>query len=72
MPRLLTRMVFRVMILHGVSLWQAGFKNVIVLCGANDWTGDHEALLRQYQMREIYLCLDNDEDGAKATEQQPS
>jgi DNA primase catalytic core len=56
-------------ILDGLSLWQAGFKNVLALYGANGWTGGHETLLRENGPAEIYLCLDNDESGAKATEQ---
>ena len=56
-------------ILDGMSLWQAGFKNVIALYGANGWTDGHEKLLRENATREIYLCLDNDEAGRKATEQ---
>ena len=50
-------------ILDGMSLWQAGFKNVIALYGANGWTADHEKLLRENGTTEIYLCLDNDESG---------
>jgi DNA primase catalytic core len=56
-------------ILDGMSLWQVGFKNVIALYGANGWTGDHEQLLRANGVREIYLCLDNDEAGRNGTEQ---
>ena len=34
-------------ILDGMSLWQAGFKNVIALYGTNGWTADHEQLLQR-------------------------
>jgi len=54
-------------ILDGMSLWQAGFKNVIALYGANGWTDDHEKLLRENNTTGIYLCLDNDQAGAEAT-----
>ncbi len=54
-------------ILDGMSLWQAGFKNVIALYGANGWTDDHERLLRENNTTEIYLCLDNDKAGQEAT-----
>jgi len=54
-------------ILDGMSLWQAGFKNVIALYGANGWTDDHERLLRESNTTEIYLCLDNDKAGEEAT-----
>ena len=55
-------------ILDGMSLWQAGIKNVIALYGANGWTDDHEKLLRDNNTTEIYLALDNDATGAEATE----
>jgi DNA primase len=55
-------------IFDGMSLWQAGFKNVIALYGTNGWTADHETLLRENGTTEIYLCLDNDESGRAATE----
>jgi DNA primase catalytic core len=55
-------------ILDGMSLWQAGIKNVIALYGANGWTGDHEKLLRDNNTTEIYLALDNDPTGTEATE----
>jgi DNA primase catalytic core len=54
-------------ILDGMSLWQAGFKNVIALYGAHGWTDDHEKLLRENGATEIYLCLDNDQTGEEAT-----
>jgi DNA primase catalytic core len=53
-------------ILDGMSLWQAGFKNVIALYGAHGWTDDHEKLLRENGVTEIYLCLDNDQTGEEA------
>ena len=54
-------------IFDGMSLWQAGFKNVIALYGTNGWTSDHEQLLRDNGTTEIYLCLDNDPSGRTAT-----
>ena len=54
-------------ILDALSLWQAGFKNVIALYGANGWTTDHEKLLDENGTTEVYLCLDNDATGAEAT-----
>ena len=55
-------------ILDGMSLWQAGFRNVIALYGTNGWTPDHEQLLRENGTTEVYLCLDNDESGEEATD----
>jgi len=55
-------------IFDAMSLWQAGFRNVIALYGVRGWTGDHEKLLRENQTREIFLCLDNDDGGRECTE----
>jgi DNA primase len=55
-------------ILDGLALWQAGFRNVIALYGTNGWTADHEALFKANPIREVFLCLDNDEPGRTATE----
>jgi DNA primase len=55
-------------ILDGLALWQAGFRNVIALYGAQGWTPDHEALFKANPIREIFLCLDNDEAGRAGTE----
>ncbi|MGA9450122.1 MAG: CHC2 zinc finger domain-containing protein [Verrucomicrobiia bacterium] len=54
-------------ILDGMSLWQAGFKNVVALYGAHGWTDDHAQLLRENNTTEIYLALDNDATGEEAT-----
>ncbi len=50
-------------ILDAMSLWQAGFRNVISLFGAGGWTPDHTALLREHNTQEVFLCLDNDDAG---------
>jgi len=55
-------------ILDAMSLWQAGFKNVIALYGAQGWTADHEQLLREGGTREAWLALDNDQAGRDGTE----
>ena len=55
-------------ILDGMALWQAGFKNVVALYGANGWTADHARLLQDNGTTEVFLCLDNDDAGRTATE----
>ena len=55
-------------ILDGLALWQAGFRNVIAIYGTNGWTPDHEALFKTNPIREVFLCLDNDDGGRTATE----
>ncbi|MGH8612589.1 MAG: CHC2 zinc finger domain-containing protein [Gammaproteobacteria bacterium] len=54
-------------ILDALSLWQVGFHNVVALYGAQGWTADHEALLREHRVEEVVLCLDNDDAGWAAT-----
>lgn len=54
-------------IFDALSLWQAGFKNVVALYGAHGWTDDHAQLLRDNGTTEIYLALDNDKAGEEAT-----
>jgi DNA primase catalytic core len=54
-------------ILDGLALWQAGFRNVIAIYGAQGWTPDHEALFKANPIREVFLCLDNDEAGRAGT-----
>ena len=56
-------------ILDGMSLWQAGFKNVVAICGTNGWNGDHDQMLKDHGTLELFLCLDNDEAGRKAAQQ---
>ena len=55
-------------IFDGLALWQAGFRNVIAIYGTNGWTPDHEALFKTNPIREVFLCLDNDEVGRTGTE----
>lgn len=55
-------------ILDGLALWQAGFRNVIAIYGAHGWTPDHEALFKANPIREVFLCLDNDDAGRSGTE----
>lgn len=59
---LLTESIFDAM-----SLWQAGFKNAVALYGKEGWTPDHANLLLESGVREMFLCLDNDEAGREAT-----
>jgi DNA primase catalytic core len=55
-------------IFDGLALWQAGFRNVIAIYGAQGWTPDHEALFKSNPIREVLLCLDNDDAGRAGTE----
>jgi DNA primase catalytic core len=51
-----------------MSLWAAGFRNVISLYGKDGWTADHESLIRENGVAEILLALDNDERGREAAD----
>jgi DNA primase catalytic core len=49
-----------------MSLWAAGFHNVISLYGKDGWTPDHQRLLEASGVREIILALDADARGQEA------
>jgi DNA primase catalytic core len=51
-----------------MSLWAAGFRNVISLYGKDGWTADHETLVRENGVTEILLALDGDERGREAAD----
>jgi len=53
-------------IIDALSLYQAGFKDVISLYGVKGLTPDHLALFKKYRTKKIFLALDNDEAGEEA------
>jgi DNA primase len=55
-------------IFDAMSLWAAGFRNVIPMGGKDGWTADHDRLIQENGVTEIILALDNDEPSRKATE----
>jgi DNA primase len=55
-------------VFDAMSLWAAGFRNVISLYGKDGWTADHETLVRENGVVEILLALDNDERGREAAD----
>ena len=50
-------------ILDALSLWAAGFQNVLPLYGVDGWTEHHAALIRENGVTEITLALDRDAAG---------
>ena len=56
-------------IIDALSLYQNGYPNVIPLYGTNGLTDDHLELFHVYRPKKLYLCLNNDEPGKKATVQ---
>jgi DNA primase catalytic core len=59
-------------IFDAMSLWAAGFHNVIALYGTHGWTPHHETLLRDGGVKEVVLCFDQDPAGRAATEKKRS
>ena len=54
-------------IIDALSLYQNGYPNVIPLYGTNGLTDYHLELFHAYRPKKIYLCLNNDDPGKKAT-----
>jgi DNA primase len=52
-------------IIDALTLYNAGFKDVIPCYGVNGLTEDHLNLFTRYQTKEIYICFDRDEAGDK-------
>ena len=50
-------------ILDALSLWSAGFRTAVALYGADGWTPDHAALVREHRVTALYVALDNDAAG---------
>jgi DNA primase len=53
-------------IIDCLSIYKAGFKNVIPLYGTHGYTKHHHELLEKKDIRRVYLALDSDEAGEKA------
>ncbi len=50
-------------IIDALSLYNAGFKNVTASYGTSGWTESHLKLLRESDIKTIYIAYDNDESG---------
>ena len=50
-------------IFDALSLWAAGWHNVLALGGVDGWREEHAELLRARNVREVYLALDHDAAG---------
>ncbi|MBI5805550.1 toprim domain-containing protein [candidate division TA06 bacterium] len=50
-------------IIDALTLYNAGFKDVIPCYGVNGFTDDHAALFERYKVNEAYICFDRDEAG---------
>jgi len=55
-------------IIDALTLYNAGFKDVIPCYGVNGLTEDHIALFARHQTKEVYICFDRDEAGDQGAE----
>jgi DNA primase catalytic core len=55
-------------IFDAMSLWTAGFRNVIPMYGKDGWTAVHDQLVHDNGVTEIILALDNDGPSRKAAD----
>lgn len=55
-------------IIDALTLYNAGFKDVIPCYGVNGLTEDHLNLFIRYQTKEVYICFDRDDAGDKGAE----
>jgi DNA primase len=55
-------------IIDAVTLYNAGFKDVIPCYGVNGFTKDQIDLLTRSQVKEVYICFDKDDAGTEGAE----
>jgi DNA primase len=53
-------------IIDAMTLYNAGFREVIPCYGVNGLIEDHINLLQRYQTKEVYICFDRDDAGEQA------
>ncbi len=61
-----TELLMAECIIDALSLYQAGYRDVIPLYGVNGLTQDHMTLFRKYSVKKLFLVLDNDTPGHEA------
>lgn len=54
-------------VIDALTLYNAGFRDVIPCYGVNGFTEDHLSLFVRYQTKEVYICFDRDEPGDQGT-----
>lgn len=55
-------------VIDALSLYSAGFRDVIPCWGVNGLTEDHLVLFARHQVKEVYLCFDTDDAGSDGAE----
>ncbi|MHC1681399.1 MAG: CHC2 zinc finger domain-containing protein [Clostridiaceae bacterium] len=58
-----TSVILAESIIDALSLYNAGFKDVVPCYGVNGFTDDHAALFERYKVGEAYICFDTDDAG---------
>jgi DNA primase len=53
-------------IIDAMTLYNAGFREVIPCYGVNGLIDDHLNLFQRYQTKEVYICFDRDDAGEQA------
>lgn len=53
-------------IIDALSLYQAGYRDVVPLYGVKGLTPDHISLFRKYHVKKLFFALDNDAAGEEA------
>lgn len=55
-------------LIDAMTIWCAGYRNVISSYGVNGFTDDHLAALLHHQVKAVYIAYDRDDAGDKAAE----
>jgi DNA primase catalytic core len=55
-------------IIDALTLYNAGFRDVIPCYGVNGFTPDHLDLITRSQVKEVYICFDRDDAGKDGAE----
>jgi len=55
-------------VVDALTLYGAGFKEVVPCWGVNGLTEDHLALIARHKTKEVYVCFDRDDAGDKGAE----
>lgn len=55
-------------VIDALTLYGAGFKEVVPCWGVNGLSEDHLALIARHKTKDVYVCFDRDDAGEKAAE----
>lgn len=63
-----TTLILAESVVDALTLYGAGFKDVVPCWGVNGLSEDHLALIARHKTKEVYVCFDRDDAGEKAAE----